>query len=282
MSPQRFESHFHFRCPQCGSTDILAIEVPEFNFNVERMSDLYAEDQVEFVCPSCEYEFAGDVVCTPSYCEITVDEPTPFTMTGDPPMFSADPADAYDPPSDPYALLAETIDRCLVVAEMEFEARNDPQFLQRMALTTIVTALETFLSDTFLNLIKGDQAALGNLVARDGHFSAMKIPLFNLVGKPDFASLHVRRAIQEIPFHNLPRVEVLYKAAIGLSLSSDEFLWARLNSLMKVRHDCVHRNGHTAEGERRDNITTKFVHDAASDCRCLADYIEGNLSLDAF
>ena len=277
MSFQRFESVFNFRCPQCGHSDLLKLPVPQFNFNVERMSDLHSEDQIEFECPSCETEFAGDVTCTSASCEIAISEPSAFTMIGDPPMFSADPEEAYEPPTDPFSLFQETTQRCLIVADMEFDARNDPQFLKRMAFTTIVTALETYLSDSLLNEIKANNAALGSLIAKDRHFAAMKIPLADLVNSPDFASLHVRKSIQEIPFHNLPRADVIYKSALGISLRSDEDRWKRLNEDMRIRHDCVHRNGHNSDGERREDITSDFVMRAADDCRSLAQAVETQL-----
>lgn len=277
MSSQHFESVFNFRCPQCGHSDFLELPVPQFNFNVERMSDLYSEDQIEFECPSCDTEFAGDVTCTSASCEIVVFEPSAFTMSGDPPMFSADPEDAYEPPSDPFSLFLETIQRCLIVADMQFDAKNDPQFLKRMAFTTIVTALETYLSDSLQNAIKESNAALGNLIAKDRHFAAMKIPLADLVNSPDFASHHVRRSIQEIPFHNLPRADVIYKSALGISLRSDEERWIRLNEDMRIRHDCVHRNGHDSDGDRRDDITFDLVRRVADDCRSLAKTIEDQL-----
>lgn len=277
MSFQRFESVFNFRCPQCGYSDLLELPVPQFNFNVERMSDLCSEDQIEFACPSCETEFSGDVTCTSASCEIAISEPSPFTMVGDPPMFSADPEEAYEPPWDPFSLFQETIQRCLTVADMGFDAKNDPQFLKRMAFTTIVTALETYLSDTLLNAIKADNAALGSLIAKDRHFAAMKIPLSELVNCPDFASRHVRKSIQEIPFHNLPRADVIYKSALGISLRSDENRWVRLNEDMRIRHDCVHRNGHDSDGERRDDITFDFVRRVADDCCSLAKAIDAQL-----
>lgn len=278
MTYQRFESQFHFRCPVCGDSDILNLPVPEFNFNVERMSDLYSEDQVEFSCPSCDYEFSGDVVCTSYSCEISILEPTEFTISGDPPMFNTDAEAAYEPPPNPYALFVETTDRCLIVAELDFDAKNDLQFLKRMAFTTIVTALETYLADTLLNKLRDDQTALTSLILNDRHFAGMRIGLPDLVGKPDFASQHVRSAIQEIPFHNLPRADSLYKSATGFSLRFNNDIWTRLNADMRVRHDCVHRNGHDSEGVRRDDITLEFVRRVASDCQTLASTIEDQVN----
>jgi hypothetical protein len=161
---------------------------------------------------------------------------------------------------------------------MEFDAKNDPQFLKRMAFTTIVTALETYLADTLLSRLKYDKTALQNLIIKDRQFSTMKIPLPELIGTSDFALQHVRRTIQEIPFHNLPRADVLYKSALGVSLRMNEDVWARLNSDMQVRHDCVHRNGHDSDGGRRDDITLAFVQRVAEDCRTLASQIDDRLT----
>lgn len=255
MSNQKFESQFNFRCPFCNFSDLITIGVPEFNFNVERMSELYSEDNVEFICPSCEADFYGDIVCTSSSCEISISDPVEFTMVGDPPMFGSDPAAAYDPPEHPYELFEETVERCLQVSELEFRPLNDPQFLKRMAFTTIITALETYLSDELLSKLKSDNAALSNLLSKDSHFAGLKVSLSQIIGRPDFVYNYVRPMIQEISFHNLPRADVIYKSALGVTLQIDNGVWARLNSDIKVRHDCVHRNGNNADGERRNDLT---------------------------
>ena len=129
-----------------------------------------------------------------------------------------------------------------------------------------------------MNKLRDDQGALANLIQKDRHFAGMRIRLPDLVGKPDFASQHVRRAIQEIPFHNLPRADGLYKSAAGFSLRFNDDIWTRLNADMRVRHDCVHRNGHDSDGVRRDDITLKFVQRVASDCQTLASTIEDHIN----
>ncbi|AHI06546.1 hypothetical protein BDW_10230 [Bdellovibrio bacteriovorus W] len=49
-------------------------------------------------------------------------------------------------------------------------------------------------------------------------------------------------------YHNLERVEVLYKNSFGFSLLKDFPDQNKLFKIIHLRHDCVHRNGFNKDG----------------------------------
>lgn len=53
--------------------------------------------------------------------------------------------------------------------------------------------------------------------------------------------------LQRLSFHDIDRVRKFYKAALKFRDAEDEFDFLQERS--SVRHDCVHRNGKTLDGE---------------------------------
>jgi predicted RNA-binding Zn-ribbon protein involved in translation (DUF1610 family) len=274
MMEQRFSSTVNFRCPQCGASDWIEVDVPEFDFSVDRMSDLYSEGEVVIVCPSCEAELFGRATCSTSGCEITINDPYDVEYFGDTPLYGEDPFDVYEPPSNPQALFEETIIRSLQLANIGFEAKNDPQFLNRTAFVTVITALEAFLADTIITRIKSDRETLKKIVSLDTEWSREKVTVADIAKSNDLLYEFALSKLRETNFHNLNRVAGFYANAFGINIRADSGLWGRLLKHIQARHDCVHRNGYDFDGTRRDDFTEDFLKSVASDCRSLVNNID--------
>ena len=90
---QKFESTILFICPECKKESNVDVVVPEFSWaSVDRASDLWSEDDIDFICPNCEEEFYGSATCYSSGCTITLDD-YDKTYQGDFPMYGPDPDD---------------------------------------------------------------------------------------------------------------------------------------------------------------------------------------------
>lgn len=278
MDYQRFISSFHLRCPACGESDIIDVDVPEFDFSVERMSDLYSEGEIELSCSSCETQFYGHVFCTNHGCSAKIEYDPPFEIDGDVPMFGEDPFDSYDPPSNPYALFVETADRCMILASVDIGAKNDPQFVKRTAFVTLITALEAYLSDTLLTSVRRDKAALINLIDAESDWGKEKIRISEIAQIADFASDFVTKKLISTNFHDLNKAADLYHKSLALNLRFDQSLWKRLLTYVAARHDCVHRNGFDLDGIRREDFDKEFLKAARNDCQTLVERTEGILN----
>jgi predicted RNA-binding Zn-ribbon protein involved in translation (DUF1610 family) len=266
---QSFTSTVNFRCPYCGASDWLEVEVPEFDFSVDRMSDLHSEGQIEIACPNCEAEFLGRAVCSNLGCEITIDDPVHVEFFGDTPIYGTDPFDVYEPPDDPLALFEETIIRSLQLSRLHLDTKNDPQFVKRTAFVTVITALESFLADTIIGRIKADRETLKKIVAFDTDWSREKVSIGDLAKSDDLLYEFTLAKLRETNFHNLNRAATFYSNAFNVNIRADTDLWVRMLAYIKVRHDCVHRNGYDFDGNRRDDFTQEFIDAAAQDCRTI-------------
>lgn len=84
----------------------------------------------------------------------------------------------------------------------------------------------------------------------------------------------MREHLRGIMYHNLRKVDVLYRIALEfriLNLAADK------DSLFKavfLRHDCVHRNGSDKEGNELKVFTKAFVQHTADLIRDFVQSIE--------
>jgi hypothetical protein len=103
--------------------------------------------------------------------------------------------------------------------------------------------------------------ALARLLEKDTDIISQKFSLLEISRKPSLVIETVTKHLREILYHNLPKVNALYKVALEIDffsmLEKDEI--KTLNQAIVLRHHCVHRNGKDTEGNRLEDFTPKYV-----------------------
>lgn len=148
------------------------------------------------------------------------------------------------------------------------------QLLNRMIFSHQVTALEAYLGDNLIKATLSDPAAMGRLMAGDTDLNKQKFSLAEIAAEPDLVKIKVRSHLGSILYHNLEKVNVLYSIALQfqiLPMASDS---GELINLVKLRHDCVHRNGFDKDGNELSVFTKEFVQNAADRIRELVVKVE--------
>jgi len=146
------------------------------------------------------------------------------------------------------------------------------QLLFRLLFVNVVTALETFLSDFFINAVSTDQALLKKFVASNPDFKERKFSLKELFDCLDKIEKDVRTYLLDLIWHNLPKVKEMYKATLDISFPDS---MKPLYSAITRRHDIVHRNGRDKEG-KPIHISRREVEDVLSAVNELADHIDAH------
>ena len=279
---QRFETSVYFRCPLCGSSDILQIEVPEFDFNVERFSELSSEGQVDFICPSCENEFSGFAQCNSSECVITLNKPEGIMIHGDTPFYSPPEDDGfwvnYVPPESPFSIFTATIENCFTLLKLKIElTQEDKLVVNRMVFIQIFSAFEAYLSDTLIKNVVGDLDRIKKLVSKDREISKIKFSLQELIDNENIINSTVKQYLVSIIYHNLNKVNFLYKVCIGIEIVTSKSDWEFLLKGVEYRHDCIHRNGYTKDGIKLDIFNDKYIEDITDKMNLIVSKIEDAL-----
>jgi hypothetical protein len=119
------------------------------------------------------------------------------------------------------------------------------QQLLRLLYVNVVTALETFLSDAFINKVIRNQTLLQKFVETNPDFQGKKLVLSQIFCRMKDLDKEVKSYLVDLVWHNLEKVKPMYKSTLGIDFPKD---LRRLFKAIAIRHDIVHRNGKNKEG----------------------------------
>lgn len=122
---------------------------------------------------------------------------------------------------------------------------NAQRTLKRQIFISAVTCLETYLSDAFINTVLSNQTYLKSFFSSFKDFKDRKLGLDELFSYVDKAEEIAKKAMLEVIYHNLPKVSNMYKSTFDIGFPN----FSEIQRDIVTRHDLVHRNGKTKEGE---------------------------------
>ncbi|MBK3481149.1 MULTISPECIES: HEPN/Toprim-associated domain-containing protein [Pseudomonas] len=127
--------------------------------------------------------------------------------------------------------------------------------LAKLLFAGVITALETYLSDTMRKLIFNNQAVIRRYVEFEDSFQK-KIKISEIYLTLEKLEKDVSALLDKTSFHNIEETSKLYQNVLIVNFPREETL--ELKKAVEIRHDIVHRNGKTFKGEYR-NITEQNV-----------------------
>jgi hypothetical protein len=273
---QRFETDVQFDCPVCGKFSKTAVEVPEPNWGAaEKMSELTSEDQTEVVCNECETVFPAYVYNSAGSCDVTLDDYPDTQISADMAFFSPEEDEWLDNEvaADPHAIFVDSFNKTGEILAAH-GGEDGGHLINRMVFAQQVSALEAYLGDTLIKAVQAKPEALARLVAADKDLNAEKFTLADIASNPGLLGEKVGAYLRAILYHNLGKVDFLYRTALDVRVLGDKADNALLLQAIKHRHDCVHRNGMDKDGNQLTVFTKAHVQDVANAMRTLIDRIE--------
>ncbi|MBO0397407.1 hypothetical protein J1F21_03665 [Aeromonas veronii] len=143
------------------------------------------------------------------------------------------------------------LDALKIMASSNFNNRQKMAFILhtdivvKMSYAYAVTLLESFLGDSLKSLISQDEQFLKNALCKLKILKNVKITELAETDL-DVRSL-VLKSVSEVLYHNIPNVVGMYEQVLGTKLDIDI---SKIIKVTKLRHDIVHRNGKTIDGNK--------------------------------
>jgi hypothetical protein len=119
-----------------------------------------------------------------------------------------------------------------------------PKNLLVMLHAHVVTAIEAYLSSTFIAMALCSDEYMRRLVETDPTLAKMPLSLKDIFSKRKTLQVDLRKYLKEIIFHNIVRAKQMYKAVLGIEFG--DVRW--LIKAVEIRHHCVHRAGSDRDG----------------------------------
>ena len=143
---------------------------------------------------------------------------------------------------------AENLARRVAQAQEVLQLKG-PVHAERLALhwaySAIITALETYLWETLVYWIDADERVLEGMVTEFDDFRSRNVKLGEIFKRRAGLKAEVRAHLQGFVWHRWGDVARMYKAAFGFDPPS----FAELEEPLLRRHDIVHRNSQTRDGQ---------------------------------
>lgn len=143
---------------------------------------------------------------------------------------------------------------------------------KRLIFTGVFGTLETYLSDTFITKALNHDAYFRNFVESYPEFRQRKFDLRDIYIELDKLKETVKRSMLDVIYHDLPKVREMYRATFKMDFP----VLKPLMPSVIIRHDVVHRNGKSKNGEIR-TINKKEVADLISIVESFVTEIEAKL-----
>ncbi|MBN3070511.1 hypothetical protein H5A34_21075 [Pectobacterium brasiliense] len=147
--------------------------------------------------------------------------------------------------------------------------RTDDVVLQRMCFSSIITAMEAYLSDIMKREILGHDAIKRRFVEVFSDFKKEKVKISDIYQFFDGIDKRIIEELDKISFHNLTNIKGMFCEVLLINFPTN--ITSELIRSVQLRHDIVHRNGKTNTGQphlvTNENVTKlmdnvlKFVQD---------------------
>lgn len=127
--------------------------------------------------------------------------------------------------------------------------------LKRQLYVGIITSMETYLSDAFINTTLDSKKFTRKFVGTFDEFGK-SIKLRQLFEHRDKIEIETicRQLMLDVIYHNLKKVKEMYKETLEIELGDIGALW----KAVLIRHDLVHRSGKTKDENERIIDTSKI------------------------
>lgn len=115
----------------------------------------------------------------------------------------------------------------------------------KMSYAHAVTLMESFLADSVRSLIISDEKYFQNAITKVEDLKDIKYSLKDIAKQQDGARGFAVKELSGVMYHNIPKVREILKSILGQSINLDISAVCKITTL---RHDIVHRDGKTTDG----------------------------------
>ncbi len=154
--------------------------------------------------------------------------------------------------------------------------------LYRLLYANVIAALETYLSDAFINTVLSNPSFVRRLVETTPKFKEEKI-IFSDIYKSisnievkirEYIEIKVREYLVNFIWHNLAAVRGMYKDTLDINFPDN---MSAVYKAILIRHDIVHRNGKDKSGKEKI-ISQQDITNLIAEIEELVQHIDSSLN----
>jgi hypothetical protein len=150
---------------------------------------------------------------------------------------------------------------------------TEEQFFRRLLYASVITALETYLSDRFVSSITNNPKALRKFVETFPRFQKESLKLSDIFKKSDHLERQVKSMLlSEVVWHRLVSIGKMFTGTFEVNFPEPRDLQDLLKAV-DIRHDLVHRSGKNTDGVEH-TITIEEMEKVIAASNTLVSWID--------
>jgi len=159
--------------------------------------------------------------------------------------------------NDYYNEFKKSISRVKQLSSIEkFTRKNLKEHFYNMLFSSLITSLETYLSDALkFHINKNDEYRI-KFVETFKDFQEVKCSFNNIFNLCETIDNKIEENLLKLLYHNLPKINWIYKSTFDIKFQDISSLMSDIN----IRHDLVHRNWKNKVWKKH-NISKKDILD---------------------
>ena len=148
-----------------------------------------------------------------------------------------------------YQYFNESLAKIRDLVKAKLDNPKSQSTLNNLLFANTIAAMETYLSDAFINTVSNDPVLIRKFMETTPAFSEKKYRLSEIYTWLDDTQKLVTQYLLEIIYHNIFVVKNMYKCTLDIDFPDD---MESIQKAIMARHDIVHRNGKSKAGEVLD------------------------------
>ncbi len=146
--------------------------------------------------------------------------------------------------------------------------------MHRLLYANIIIAIEVYLSDTFKSDVRINSCVTRRFVETTSFFKEQKTSISDVYNNMDSIKNIIDTYLTTFPWHKLDKTKKIYEDTFGIKFPEN---MKTINKAILVRHDIMHRNGKTKNGEYH-KINKTDVKDLIDEAQKFVSCIEEEIN----
>ena len=140
----------------------------------------------------------------------------------------------------------ENINQIKLLNSLKLDDIDQKEMLNKLLFVNCITAMETYLSDAFINTVIKDETFIRSLLENDPEFKKRKFELSDIFSRFENLYSEVSDYLSKIIYHNVTKIKPMYESVLSINFPDD---LSEIMRAIRTRHDFVHRGGKTIDGD---------------------------------
>lgn len=147
--------------------------------------------------------------------------------------------------------------------EISIEGQELKNVYYRQIFITIIGAMEVYLSDALINKVLANREYLEKFIETHPSFKKQKISLSSIFHEYKLIEDKAKSIMLDTVYHKLSNIKKMYESTFSIQFPEISIM----QKFIQQRHDLVHRNGKTKQGENivlNKNVINELIDSASS------------------